>query len=121
LCTCQAFASIGWKYYLIFIILSVISVVWVYFYLPETKGIPLEEMGRLFGDEVAVYQADIHSVPKTDELMVEHHDGTHGTGIFEEVHLGVAGSWEMSLPATKDIEIGRATQTEELEYADKSK
>lgn len=25
----------------------------VYFYYPETKNIPMEEMGRLFGDEVA--------------------------------------------------------------------
>ena len=39
--------------YLIYCILSAVSLVVVYFYIPETKQIPIEEIGKLFGDPVA--------------------------------------------------------------------
>ncbi|KAL6252541.1 hypothetical protein RBB50_000260 [Rhinocladiella similis] len=111
-----AFASIGWKYYLVFIILSAISVVWIYFVLPETKGIPLEEMARIFGDEVAVYQADIHPVPNTDKLVVEHHDA-HGASVAEKVSLEDISVRGILSPAAKDIEHGENPQATELEHA----
>ncbi|CRG88781.1 putative quinate permease [Talaromyces islandicus] len=49
-----AFSTIGWKYYLVFILvpLACIPVVWKLF--PETKGLSLEEIGAAFGDTVAV-------------------------------------------------------------------
>ena len=49
------------------------------FFLPETKGIPLEEMAKLFGDtdDIAVFSDDIHVDHNTHELVVEAHDGTH--------------------------------------------
>jgi hypothetical protein len=56
---------------LVFIILSGLGTVWVYFYIPETKGIPLEEMGRLFGDNVAVREADPHLDHTTNVLVVQ--------------------------------------------------
>ena len=66
-----AFADIGWKYYLgiyitpysivrsltngeVFIIVPLCGVWIVAFILPETKGLALEEIGALFGDEVAL-------------------------------------------------------------------
>jgi hypothetical protein len=49
----SAFASIGWKYYLIFIIVPAVAVPIILFLFPETKGLTLEEIGRLFGDETA--------------------------------------------------------------------
>ena len=68
-----AFAEIGWKYYLgmyasrlmmlftfcltdrlVFIIVTLSGVGVVAFVLPETKGLALEEIGALFGDEVAL-------------------------------------------------------------------
>ncbi|OAP57496.1 hypothetical protein AYL99_08234 [Fonsecaea erecta] len=49
-----AFANIGWKYYLVFVCVtaSMIPVVW--FYFPETKGRSLEDIGEVFGDNIAL-------------------------------------------------------------------
>jgi hypothetical protein len=70
----QAFAHIGWKFYLVFIILSGLGAIVAFFVLPETKNIPLEEMAKLFGDdEVAVYAEDLHVDHNTHELVVDEH------------------------------------------------
>lgn len=45
-----------------------------YFYIPETKGMPVEEMGVLFHEEVALHMTD---------------DGQGIIGKPEEVHLEV--------------------------------
>ncbi|OQV09528.1 hypothetical protein CLAIMM_13641 [Cladophialophora immunda] len=49
-----AFAEVGWKYYLLFIFLTTINIIIMYFYFPETKGLSLEEINTLFGDTVVV-------------------------------------------------------------------
>jgi hypothetical protein len=56
-----AFAHIGWKFYLVFISLSAVSSVIVYFVYPDTLHKPLEEVAQIFGDHdlVAIYQEDI--------------------------------------------------------------
>lgn len=41
--------------FLIYSGLCVVSFIGVYFFLPETKGLPMEEIGALFGDKVAVH------------------------------------------------------------------
>lgn len=46
--TPRAFLDIGWGFYLIFCVVTLISIPYVYFLLPETKGVPLEHMDRLF-------------------------------------------------------------------------
>jgi hypothetical protein len=38
--------------------------------LPETKGIPLEEMARIFGDDVVVNLDDVHINHDTHELVI---------------------------------------------------
>ncbi|KIV93515.1 hypothetical protein PV10_04726 [Exophiala mesophila] len=50
-----AFQSIGWRMYLIYAGLSVVSLVLTIFYIPETKLIPMEEIGALFGDHVVTH------------------------------------------------------------------
>lgn len=47
--------------------------------LPETKGIPLEEMAKLFGDDehIAVYASAIHLDHNTHELIVDEKNGLH--------------------------------------------
>jgi len=53
----------GWKMYLIYCALCVVGFAITYIWIPETKGIPIEEIGALFGDEVAVHlTADGHGI-----------------------------------------------------------
>ncbi|KAK5046770.1 hypothetical protein LTR84_007123 [Exophiala bonariae] len=47
-----AFQGIGWRFYLCFICPSTFAAVVIYFTLPDTRGLPLESVGALFGDEV---------------------------------------------------------------------
>jgi hypothetical protein len=49
-----AFVHIGWKYYLVFIVVTTLMLPLIIFKFPETKGLSLEEIGALFGDKVAV-------------------------------------------------------------------
>ena len=53
-----ALATIKWRYYIIFICLTLIDIVIFYFWCPETKGLTLEEINGRFGDEVLVHFAD---------------------------------------------------------------
>lgn len=43
-----ALAKIGWRYYILFIVCDVTNALFFYLFLPETKGISLEEMNDLF-------------------------------------------------------------------------
>ncbi|KAF1807807.1 MFS transporter, partial [Eremomyces bilateralis CBS 781.70] len=67
-----AFKNVGWKFYLVFIIASAIGGVVMWFYFPDTKGLPLEEIAAIFGDtdDVAVYrrEIDIHG-----NIIEDHH------------------------------------------------
>jgi len=49
-----AIEAIGWKYWLFFLGMLVIFIVMVYFTYPETKGLTLEELARLFEDAETV-------------------------------------------------------------------
>lgn len=53
-----AIANIGYKYFVVFACLTLVSVVVVYFMYPETKGKSLEELAELFGDPVVVHLTD---------------------------------------------------------------
>lgn len=56
-----AFANIGWKYYIFFIVQSAFGCVATLLYFPNTLGKPLEEIAALFGDtaDVVVFQNDL--------------------------------------------------------------
>jgi MFS family permease len=83
-----AFAQVGWKYYLLFIILTAINIPLVWYYFPETKGLSLEEIGEKFGDEVAVHLTNITEEEKLklDEAIRQGKDGEENT------HLEYSGS-----------------------------
>ncbi|KAH6972089.1 general substrate transporter [Ilyonectria sp. MPI-CAGE-AT-0026] len=59
------FATIGWKYYLLFIILPAINVVLLALFCPDTKGLSLEEINGLFNDHVAVQLTHLTEEEKT--------------------------------------------------------
>ncbi|KAI1452432.1 general substrate transporter [Annulohypoxylon moriforme] len=50
----QALDNIGWKFYLIFVAVTVASTALIAIYFPETRNLTLEEISAKFGDEVAV-------------------------------------------------------------------
>ncbi|KAL1644918.1 hypothetical protein SLS58_003989 [Diplodia intermedia] len=52
------FAQAGWKYYLVIICWSAFFLPCIYFFWPETARLSLEEIGKNFGDEVAVHLTD---------------------------------------------------------------
>ncbi|KAK3640165.1 hypothetical protein LTR56_005577 [Elasticomyces elasticus] len=49
------FKKIQWHMYLIYMSLCLVSWVLVYFFIPETRRLPLEEIGALFGEEVMIH------------------------------------------------------------------
>lgn len=59
--------------YFLYMGLCIISTIVTYFYIPETKQIPIEEIGALFGDEVVVHlTADGHGiVEEGNEIKIE--------------------------------------------------
>lgn len=70
-----AFANIGWKFYLAFIIPGSLGAIAMWLWFPDTKGKPLEEVAAMFGDEdeVAIYQRDIHVDFATHTVVEETH------------------------------------------------
>ncbi len=47
-----ALAALEWKYYLVYVAVLVCLVPLIYFLFPETRGLPLEQIARCFGDEL---------------------------------------------------------------------
>jgi hypothetical protein len=62
--------------YLVYIFCNVVSTILIYFYIPETAQLSLEEVGELFGDKVVVHLTnDGHGLVEGDKTAeVEGHD-----------------------------------------------
>jgi hypothetical protein len=60
------FVTIGWRYYLVIIICSLVFLPIIYFYFPETARLSLEEVSAKFGDEVAV---DLGNGKELDDVV----------------------------------------------------
>jgi MFS family permease len=43
-----ALESIAWRYYLVYVAVLVLVIAFMFFYVPETKGLSLEEVGAIF-------------------------------------------------------------------------
>lgn len=88
-----AFANIGWKFYLAFIVPGAVGSVIMWFFFPDTLGLPLEEVAAIFGDhdEVAGYMRDIQlgsdEVQKVEgfEFSVGGTDNKPHTGTIEKI------------------------------------
>ncbi|KAF9009839.1 general substrate transporter [Hymenopellis radicata] len=63
-----AMDNVGWKFYLLFILLNFCDFVVILFFFPETKGKTLEQMAAVFGDEIDNRQVlDAHNVKIRDD------------------------------------------------------
>jgi len=71
-----AFVKIGWKFYLCFIIPGILSGIAIWIFFPDTKGLALEEVAALFGDqdEMVSHTLDqeIEKEMKMDHIEVQH-------------------------------------------------
>jgi hypothetical protein len=85
--------NMGLHIHSLFIIISGIGAVGAFFLLPETKGIPLEEMAKLFGDDehIAVYAAQLHFDPNKHELVVDENGLQHIATEADHSHAQTIG------------------------------
>ncbi|KAJ6020499.1 hypothetical protein N7540_006003 [Penicillium herquei] len=81
-----AMDSIGWKFYLVLICPSFFYIIFLFIYLPETKGRTLEEIGALFGD------ANIAN--RWYGLNEEERNALHEHVMHEKKHPGAVGDAE---------------------------
>ena len=59
--------------YLVFIACNVVSTIVIYFFVPETMNLSLEEIGELFGDEVVVQLTeDGHGIVEQEKAATVH-------------------------------------------------
>lgn len=79
----SAFASIGWAYYIFFIVQAAIGAAAAFIFFPDTSRKPLEEIAALFGDvsEVVVFQNELERshlkneiTEKTNAEKLEHQE-----------------------------------------------
>ncbi|RKK27588.1 hypothetical protein BFJ66_g16131 [Fusarium oxysporum f. sp. cepae] len=63
-----AFAEIGWRYYLVFIITPLIGAIVMWKFFPETTRLSLEEIAGLFGDDVAL---DLTHLSPEDKAVLD--------------------------------------------------
>jgi sugar porter (SP) family MFS transporter len=68
-----ALANVGWRYYIFFIIMNVVTAACVWFFVPETKGKSLEEINEVFGDSfVTVHIDEYVAEEKLDQAVYQH-------------------------------------------------
>lgn len=71
-----AFDAISWKYYLVFIAISAILFVTIWFWFPETRQQSLEEIGAVFGDDVDIFDTKTHAIEHTAQITDENEKET---------------------------------------------
>ncbi|KAI1499017.1 general substrate transporter [Biscogniauxia marginata] len=81
--TPQMFTTMGYGVYFFFASLMILSVIFVYFLVPETKGVPLEAMDRLF-DVKPVYGAREKIMAELKEQDGAFRSQINGVEISEE-------------------------------------
>ncbi|KIV85577.1 hypothetical protein PV11_01255 [Exophiala sideris] len=75
-----AFKNIGWHMFLIYFGFAVIAAIIAWVFIVETKGVPMEEIGALFGDEVVVHlTTDGHGIVE-DKSGPEEVENVSNTG-----------------------------------------
>ena len=83
------------RFYLVFIIITAIMIPIIYWYFPETKGLSLEEINELFGDEVVVHLTHISDEEK---VRLEKEVGIDNKVRGAESEKGAIDVFETSTP-----------------------
>jgi Na+/glutamate symporter len=65
-----ALAALGWKYYIVFVVVVILYCLTAYFLYPETKGYTLEEMAVIFDGESA--HATLDRTTKMTAVAISH-------------------------------------------------
>ncbi|KAF4631073.1 hypothetical protein G7Y89_g7062 [Cudoniella acicularis] len=84
-------SEVGWRYYLVFIVMAIVGVPAIWYFCPETKGLSLEEINGLFGDDVVV---NLTHITEEERLALE-----------EKMKAGAAGKDGESSSVSKSIPI----------------
>ncbi|KAI5305651.1 Mitogen-activated protein kinase [Ascosphaera pollenicola] len=78
--------KIGWKFYLVFVAFNIcITLPCMYFFFPETKGIPLEEMDQVFGGSPDLSKWRDPNAPPIDKVALEHVEAKNEYGLDSHV------------------------------------
>ncbi|KAK7905434.1 hypothetical protein LTR67_000156 [Exophiala xenobiotica] len=82
-----AFTNIGWKYYLVFTILTAINVVIIWFFFPETKGLALEDVAEIFGDGIVLTDTREEQLHQRFKQSHYHAEVLDEVPLDESVHI----------------------------------
>jgi hypothetical protein len=83
------FTGMGYGVYFFFASLMLCSIVFVWFLIPETKGIPLESMDRLFSKELSPRRAHKIVMAELAEDEESFRKNVEGSGLgLEKDELG---------------------------------
>ena len=84
-----AIETIGWKYYLVFLIISAIVVPIVFLFYPETMGRSLEELEMMFTEGRSIAAIVRESRKPLDGPLLSEHDIVKGEKNVEEDEYAV--------------------------------
>ena len=71
------FQNLGWKFYLVMLVVTVVNTIIVAVFFPETKGLTLEEIAALFGDDMVTdwpHATVVHGLDETSETSAPNGD-----------------------------------------------
>lgn len=97
--TPQMFATMDYGVYFFFSSLMILSIVFVYFLIPETKGIPLESMDLLF-EQKSMHNAHKIVLEKIREDEERFRRDLEASGIAAEKNRDVEGQ------QVEDVDVG---------------
>ncbi|KAL2803184.1 general substrate transporter [Aspergillus granulosus] len=78
-----AFATIKYHYYIVYAVIRFSASVIVYYFFPESKGRPLEEMDRLFSEPEAWWRVTVYARIGREPVVED--KGKHGVEHFETI------------------------------------
>jgi hypothetical protein len=73
--------SLGYGTYFFFAALMILMGIWSFFYVPETKGLTLEDMDRLFGVPERIESEGMKRTGELEKGSDELIDSAGGTGV----------------------------------------